>query len=319
MRLTRLLAWTTLLGTAGCQGCGALPIDGPDDPTLTETAEHSDSEVMESADTAPEPPCEIPEIEPNNSAEEANILPLERWGCGEFDRTIDADFWEFDLAETGWMAVRVDAWRLGSRADVSLTITSEEADVFFNMYAFQDTPDVRVAFPSPAAHFDALIRQTVGGGTAGEGERYFYEVRASSVKPPLVWDTIEADNDSRESPQNIVTGITDPGDPLTVFGQMEAPGDEDWYEIIVPPGRHTVTLDIEAHDFGSVGDFALERYKEGNTAPSDRKRAGLLGIEQDAYMTYDTYEAERILVKVIEEDTQTGRPYWYVLSVTVEE
>jgi hypothetical protein len=319
VRFGSWIGTTALLVLTGCKGCVSLQPDGPDDPDLTEETDDTvDSDVLDTEDTGPEPPCAAPEVEPNNSPDQANLLPLERWACGVFETTLDADFWDFEHVEDGWIALQVDAWRRGSRADVDLSLTSEDVDVGFSMQRWQDTPDVLIRFPARVGNYQALLRQTVGNVVdPGQGEDYFYQVRASVTKPPLDWDVFEADNDSLETAQLLVTGLTDA--PFRVFGEVESSGDQDWYEVVLPAGRQTVTFDVQAHEFGSAGDFALERWREGNSRPSSRVVGGRLAFEDDPYLTYDSFEAERVFVRVVEENTEDGAPFWYVLTVTVEE
>jgi hypothetical protein len=316
----RQIGWVTWLAVGGCQGCVDVQPADPDDSVDTEDPpEETDSAAR---DTAPEPPCPVPEQEPNNALAEAGVLPMERVGCGLFDSTADADFWRFTLTEQAWLGVDVRAFRLGSLADVSLTLSSPEAGVSAGIWYWRDLPDVHVRFPSPPATYDAIIRQAVGEqGSQGEGERFFYEVLATSTKPPLNWDLDEGPNESRVAAQPVAAGPTRSGEgviaPVVVLGTVSAPTDQDWYAITLPSGRHRVVVEVRAHDLGSMGDFALELY-DGAGGRRALTAAGRLGWEQDPWLEYRALVADTLTVRVVEENNQSGRPFWYALAVTVE-
>ena len=48
--------------------------------------------------------------------------------CGTFASTFDIDFYRFEVEEEAWVNVRVDAFALGSRADVTVALSSPDND-----------------------------------------------------------------------------------------------------------------------------------------------------------------------------------------------
>ena len=78
-----------------------------------------------------------------------------------------------------------------------------------------------------------------------------------------------------------------------------------------------MTLDIDAHAFGSVGDFALRRVDADGGVLETRTR-GEVSADIDAWMRFDVVGPEAVIVQVLEEDAHHGRPFWYTLLVTVE-
>lgn len=298
-------------------GCHpSLPTDDkPDDPGIDDPPVDDTDPARD--DTAPTPPCALPETEPNNAIGEANALPTDVQACGTFGATTDADFWTFTLAEDGWLAIDVDAFTLGSEADVTLTLSSTDlSDVAFGIGAWQDLPDVRVRFPSPPATYTAFVRQLVGtDATPGEGDDFFYDLIASSAKAPVSWDMGEAANDTRQTAQVIASADTPP-EGVAVFGDFTI-GDQDWYQVVVPPGRHTVTLDVDAHEFGSVADLALRLVDDAGTL-LQVVDDGRLGWERDPYVALPSLGGETITVQVVEANARAGRPFWYTLRVKVE-
>lgn len=293
-----------------------LPTDDKDD-TQDTPVDTDRPDTVDPTDTAPTPPCTLPESEPNNGLDLANALPMDVQACGVFDLTTDADFWVFDMVEEGWVGVDVDAFAIGSDANVSLSLSSGDGQVAFGISQFTWLPDVRVRFPSPPDSYTAIVRQVVGeSATAGQGEDYFYDLRATSTKPPLDWDLVEDANEARTSPHRIVVGTTGPGGKR-VFGTAESAADQDWFRIDVPSGSHRVTLDVDAHAFGSVGDFALRRVDGSGTVLETRTR-GEVSADIDAWMQFDVSGPEAVIVQVLEEDAHHGRPFWYTLRVDVE-
>ncbi len=311
---TRPCTLAALLALSGCQGC--VDIDLPPDPPDTDEEQDTDTPPIDS-DTGPEPPCAVPEAEPNNGWDEANALPLERRGCGVFESSFDADFWDFELTEQAWMSIDIDAFSLGSSADVSLTLSSEEADVAFGMVYYRDTPDVHVRFPTPPASYQMFIRQVLGlPESLGEGEDFFYEVLVSSSKPPVLHTVLEAPNDTLQTAQTLITAPT-LGEPVVLMAGLDSSADEDWYEISIPSGRHRLVVDMAAHELGSGGDFALERFDAAGVKQGLSRR-GELGWERDPWYELQTSASQVLYLRVIEEGGGYGLPFWYSLSITLE-
>jgi hypothetical protein len=313
-----LRAWSGIAATllcAGCQ-CGQPPLtDDPDDPVIEDSPVEDTEE--EPVDTVPEPPCEQPEVEPNNSFDDANELAMEAQACGEFQTAVDADFWTFTLTEEAWLGIEVDAFGLGSEAVVSVAISSSETGVAAGINHHQGEPDVYVHFPSPPGTYDVLVRQTVGAfGGQGEGPDYFYELLATSSKPPMSWDLDETANETRETAMLLLSAAAPT--PLRVFADVDGLGDQDWYRVNVPAGRHRMVIDVQAHEFGSMGNFMIERYRADGQLVQ-RLTAGEVGWEPDPWMEVRTIAAETHYLRIVEEEGGHGRPMWYVLELTLVE
>lgn len=307
------MRWLTplLLGIAGCKGCHDL--DLPDDPPPTETTDPpADSFADTTPDTDPEPPCEVPEVEPNDSFATAGVLPMEKTGCGTFLSSFDADFWDFSLDERGWVAVDVDGFLIGSEARVSLTLSSD-AGVRAGVLAWNGYPEAHLKFPSDPDHFQAIVRQSVGeSGQTGEGPDYFYEVRASSTKAPVVWNATESANETVGAPQRLLTGAGD----ARLFGGIADDADQDWYEVVLPATRYRLEAEVIAHSEGSAGDFAIELWRSGRKIGT--WTSGRIGIEPDPWLQHDSLAPETLQLRVVEEDADAGAPLWYLLVLHVE-
>ena len=290
--------------------------DKPSTDGNTDDTTPADTDV-EHPDTDRPPPCDQPEVEPNNDASTANALPLEVQGCGTFADAPDADFWTFSTTEDGWLAVDVDGYRLGSDAHLSMTLSSA-GGLNVGVNHWQDLPEIHFKMPVGPDAFTTFIRQTVGdGGGGGGGDSYFYEIMASSTKAPVSWDVDEATNESAAGAQALGAGLTPPWD-VSVFGSLSDARDQDWYTIEVPIGRHEVVFDVDAHEFGSAGDFEIQRV-DGSGSVVQTVTSGELGWEPDPRLERHSTEVETIRVRVLDEGRMTGLSAWYVLHVRVVE
>lgn len=307
--------WTALLcvGMGGCNGCGPStpPVDTDDIPPLDTESDPPD----ESGDSDGPPRCALHEVEPNNGVDLAAELPWERRACGDFEEPGDADFWTIDVTEEGWVALDLWTFQVGSPAQVTLRVASAELGVAFAIGRWQGLPEAHARFFSPPGRYEVMVRQTVGlDASPGQGEGYFYELRASVSKPVVDADLDEqAGNDLPTEAQPILEG---PG-RVTVYGRSDVEADEDWFEVVVPPGRHTVTLSVGAADLGSAGDFTMQVWEAYAGLLYDVP-SGRLGYEPDPYLSFTSDGGERLRIKLIEDDRQAGDPIWYALTAVVE-
>ena len=280
-----------------------------------------DEDPPEVEDTAvepqEEPPCAAPEIEPNALAEDATLLPMETVGCGIFGAPADLDQWTIDLPEAGWLSIDLRSYRIGSPANVSLTVASDSLAESARVTGWRGLPDVALVFPAVAETFSAIVVEEAAQGD--ETGRYHYEIFASGVKEPVVWDSIEIDdpegeqNNTPETAQRIVDGVGE----HTVFGQLIDDDDADWFEVVLPSDRATVRIDIDAAEFGSAGDY-LVRVRDGNGELVVNRSVGAVGWERDPWIEVPTYAADIWRIEVVEEGSDHGAPYWYTLNVSVE-
>lgn len=299
-----------LLLLAGVLGCRprVSPIDPPDP---VETEEPPVDDTAPTGDTAPLPPCAVPESEPNDQPADADTLPMEHRGCGTFGGALDADQWRFEPPEAAWLAIDLEAWSLGSEADVVLTLSGEGVPEPFAMFDWLDRPDVRLRFPVEPTALVASVRQEFGDDRQpGQGEAYFYELRASIVKPPMAWNRVEEANETEATAQVVADGDV-------LFARLTE-GDADWYRVDVPPGAHTVTVAVVGMAEGSPGDFALRR-TDGRGGGLGIVSTGPVGWSPDPTWEYRAPDAGSLWFEVIEEDARQGAPFWYILDVDVTE
>jgi hypothetical protein len=140
---------------------------------------------------------------------------------------------------------------------------------------------------------------------------------ATAVKEPVPWDLQATSNESLEGAM-VVSGPALMIDGIRVLGSMDDLGDQEWYRIDVPSGRHRVEVRVLAHEFGSVGDFLIERYDAAGSRQA-RELNGQVGWERDPWLEHRSYTAETIYLRIVEESGQHGLPWWYVVEFTLEE
>lgn len=280
-----------------------LPSDSP--PVETDPPE---------VDTAPLPPCAVPEVEPNDSPDAATVLPTDARGCGGFGTRNDADRWRFTLAEEAWLGVRIDAFTLGSLADVQLTLTSDDADVVLGAFDMPELPDIDLRFPAQPGTYDAVVLQERGvGKNPGEGDDFFYEILATSTKPPFDWD-VDEDPDAATQALTLL-----PGRSQTVFGGFQASSDSDTFSFTVPNGTQVLSLAGLARNLGSSADIAVEVIDVDGTSLGIFRR-GPLPVDPDPVGEVYLTSPGTATVEVTKEGDplQAGAEYWYGLSLTLE-
>lgn len=290
-----------LLGSGGCACTPELPDDDDNSSTESEQTE-TEATATETEDTY-EPPCDVPEVEPNDNAGSATPLPLDRVGCGAIDEELDLDYFGFTLTEDDWISVRIDAYSLASRADVALTLTSDGGESAV-LYDSLGTTDVELVFPALADDYYALVTEQNAEGSA----YHDYEVLVSVAKEPLTWETEETDNESFAGAMFLTDGIT-------VFGWLSDDDDADWYAIEIPPGKHSVVVDTQAWRYGSAGNFEFTVYDEEQDTLFRIDDDGGRGVDPVLDETSEGDETWYFRIK--DEHGQGGRAYWYVLDVSV--
>lgn len=308
-------ALTAVVAGAVLAGCTCRPQLPPDDPPDDTDEPEETGETGETGDTGPPPPCDVPELEPNDDPGTALDLPTEAQACGGFDEVSDFDWWEFEADDDGWLAIELEAGP-GSASDVNLLILPIETSQGSNWAAArdddEDSTDAHVLFPAPSGTYQINVSEQ----QLKAGERYLYELLISEAKAPVTWTFEELEpNDVQAEAIPLVSGDA-------VLGWSDGQADFDWYEIAVPAGKRTVTIDIDAYPFGSIGDFTVVLWgPSGTSAPGcgvceyEREAPGL----SDPYVEYDSAGGETLYIQVLEDSSRFGPPAWYLLSVTVEE
>lgn len=307
---------------AGCQ-CRPSPpprTDPDTDPPQT-TAETGNT-----GDTGPTPPCDIPEIEPNNSVNEPTALVLERRACGIIDAPLDLDVWSFSH-EGSWLEVELDAAE-NAFTDPTFVLTPV-GDVWAASRA--DDPEsvnATLRFLAPAGDYKLAVSDQDFNG----GERYGYDLLVSEAKPPVEWNRTEVEgNDIFDQAETVVGGDR-------IYGTMDNDPpvpDLDFYVITVPAGKHTLKIDIDAYDGGSSANLTVYLYDQAfdklptgckdpcpasdDTCTPCALKGGVVGLELDPFGEYDSPGSEIVYIQVLEATDQEGPANWYVLSIDLED
>lgn len=309
---------------AGCKGCVQLP---PTDDDTQETQDTAHTAAPESAHSAIlQGECAVLDAEPNDAFADAQPLPLETLACGHLDPVGDRDYYEFELEDAGWLSVELVAGD-GSIMNPAVLVTPDGGGWAAGRNDDPESLDVHLRFPAPAGVYQAAISEQTFLG----GERYGYELLVSEAKPPVDWTRSEVEpNDS-----TLLGEVLQSGD--VVFGTTDGNGplpDFDWYQVIVPAGKHTVSFSIVAFDEGSPADLtinlwseALEALPEGcheACAPNSPAcvecafEGGVAGLELDPFGAYASDGNELLWIQVSEAAGREGPANWYTLTVTVE-
>lgn len=300
--------WTwVLLLLAGCKGCkGCQPSLPDDEPENTD--ETSDSDVRPT-DTGEPPPCDAPEVEPDDVPAQATPLPLEARACGTFEREFDFDVWSFELPEASWLRVRVIAEHIASKADVALLLEHEDDDAVATLITgMHDSRDVDLRFPAPAGGYTAWLSENAAQGNP---EEYFYELVASVSKAPVEWTAAEVE------PNGTIAQAQEVGDGDVIFGGFGADADVDTYVVGVPAGKHTITVDVDAFEAGSAANLTLV-VLDGNGQYVTEELYGPMGWELDPYLEYTSTGDELVYIRVVEASGRGGTALWYTFSVGLE-
>jgi hypothetical protein len=254
------------------------------------------------------------EEEPNNSIDSSTVFLTESLGCGEFGAPLDLDFWTFELPSDGWLGIRVDAASIGSAADVQVIVSS---DVGVSA-ARVDNPehnDVDLLFPAVVGTYDLLINEE---NQQGGEDRFPYEVLVTAAKAPVTWTVTDpGTNTNAGAALRVVSGDE-------IFGQVaDLFSPEDWYAIEVPPGRHLLTLDVDAYALGSPGDFSVWLYDDRLEALPEGCRVceitgGLGGGDLDPYFEYTSSGNETVFLTIRDVEGRAGPAYWYWIGLTLE-
>lgn len=304
-----------LLAASLLQGCSCTPDLGNPNNNNNNTTSSTDS-TPPPIDSGPEPLCAVPEIEPNDTVGEATTLPLELLGCGVIAEPGDIDVYETEVAEDGWLSVVTVARGMGSFADIQFVLQPPDGSAAIRTDD-EGTTDASLLFPgTPGAWSIQVAEQNFTGG-----DQYFYRVIATTAKAPVEWTVAEVE------PNDALLTAMPVGSGTTVFGDMGQNLDGDWYRIDVPPGKHTLTVEVVAYAEGSAGNFVLYLSDAGqNLLPMGCNPATTCATRghpidpalHDPILEWESDGNEQLFVKVSEEDFRWGRHTWYVATFTLE-
>lgn len=295
---------------SGCHCRPSLPGDSSD------TEDEPPPEDQETADTSPPLPCPVPEAEPNDAFNDANVLPLEQWACGAFDDPGDFDVWSFDLPVVSWLGVTVKAESLGSYANAVLVLTAEDGSAA-DIRIGHETKDPRLLFPASAGGYLALLSES---NIQGATDLYFYELLATQAKAPLGWSVEELEDNGTYTSAQFVSHED------VLMAGFESSSDNDWFAIAVPSGKHTLRVDVDAFEYGSAADLGLFLYSSDlEPLPEGCAQTtgcgfyhGEQGWELDPVLEYSSTGDEEIYIRVDEAFDRGGDPYWYILNISLE-
>ncbi len=249
--MLRLTPWLIAASFVGCKSCiGCVDPDMPSDPNqphIGDTSPEDSGDTGETAppeDTTPPPPCDVPEVEPNESPDEAFTVPLESTACGSFQEQGDSDRMIIPAEDAQWIRIEVNAASIGSSADVAFALTAWEAGEYTLVSNREYEEDPWIVFPVLGdAEYDVSLHEVSGL----YGQDYEWKLLASEDKAPVDWTVEEAEsNDQCEEAQEVSAGDV-------VMGRLSSDSDYDWYHVVVPDSGDKInwTFDVDAYAFGS--------------------------------------------------------------------
>jgi len=300
----------TMLACQSCQGCK------PELPNV-DTSEPQDSEKDDSdsaqdspvdTDTAPPPPCEFPELEPNNNPGQATVAELEAWACGVFEAAYDFDHFQVEVPYAGWLKVDVDAAERGSSAAPFLFVESDSG-LGFGADAEASSTDPLLVVPIPSSGTFTIL---LTDGYNGSGLDFDYQVKTSLTKAPLSWDYGMTDGTSKDAPMSM-----DWGD--RVYGVVDDSQTVHWIELPVPEGKADVQFQVMAHRYGSPLSSTLRLFPRSDGELPD-KPTELANSDPDSSswdpilrLSAEGEESWVVSIKVTE-GSGTGDLYWFVFE-----
>mgnify|MGYP000436342843 CR=1 FL=1 len=310
-----------LFGCIGCQSCQP-QIDVPDNPDNQpepSTENVDTAETIDTGDTALEPPpCPIMEVEPNDNYDEAQLVFLEKWICGEYDKEFDLDNFGFQFPEDeGWLKVWGRAQSVGSLSDILITL--DQGSNTAVSFAQAGTTDPMLIVP--VTNEEALYA-TIYDQYGGYGENNFYEMMISQIKPPVEWNRNETD---ALGENNSPAGAETVEDGEIIFGTSSTNYDTDWFKFTVNEGETVqVTLELTAFSEGSPMDPIVYLYDDRIFTDSDapyravrNNRSGEAG-NLDPLLRYSISAAGDWAILVKNNGPGGSDFHWYIIDVSLE-
>ncbi|MFT5584520.1 MAG: hypothetical protein ACI9VR_002105 [Cognaticolwellia sp.] len=299
-----------MLACQSCQGCKP-------EPSTVDTSEPQDTEEDDSdsaqdspvdTDTAPPPPCEFPEVEPNNNPDQATVAELEGWACGVFDAAYDFDHFQVEVPYAGWLKVDVDAAERGSSAAPFLFVESDSG-LGFGADAGAGSSDPLLVVPIPSADTFTIL---LVDGYNGSGEDFDYQIKTSLTKAPLSWDYGMTDGTTKEAPMTMGWGDR-------VYGVVDDSQTVHWIELPVPAGKAEVQFQVLAHRYGSPLNSTLRLFPrtDGVVASSYTKISSNDPNSSSWDPTIQTSaegEESWVISLKVSDGKSTGDVHWFVFQ-----
>lgn len=293
-------AWGLLVACARCR-------QEPDLPDTPQDSARSDTDVVGQPTDTALPHCGAVHAEPDGPAA-ALDLPLETVGCGAFGAPLDADWWRVVAPEAGWLLLRVDARRIGSRADPDLVLLIDDIPVAVQRDS-STSEDIALRVPHAGGPITLLVTEGTG---AGDAEDFAYEVLASATKPPVdAWDLDEVEpNDATGSAQGFAAASS-----VIVLAASDAPGDVDRWRVDVPAGeKGALAVRVLAAAEGAPGDYAFDVHDAGGQLRASAT-GGAADDPRDPIAVLDADGGDSLEIAVRESTGAGGPMWWYVLQV----
>ena len=311
-----------LFGCIGCQSCQPqiVPPDNTDNQPEPSAEDTDTAELDDTGDTglAEAPPCPIMEIEPNDNYDEAQLVFLEKWICGDYDKEFDLDNFGFQFPEDeGWLKVWGRAQSVGSLSDILITL-DQGSNTAVSFAQIGTTDPMMVV---PVTNEEALYA-TIYDQYGGFGDNSFYEMIISQVKPPVEWNRLENDDiGNNNSPAGAEP--VEHGD--SIFGTASTNYDTDWYTFTVAEGESVqVTLDLTAFAEGSPMDPIVYLYDDriftDSDAPYRAVRNNQSGdiLNLDPRLRYTITQPGDWAILVKNNGPGGSDFHWYVIDIAIE-
>lgn len=311
-----ILLTLPLAMSAGCKACFTPSLPNPNvKDSKTDSGETGDTsetgETGESSppiDTTPEPPCDVPEIEPHSYGSPQE-LPLDQWACGYFESKFDYEYFRVETTQADWVRFQINASSIRSSADTTaLIVDINDGLKYANVTGGAETVDPFAVFPiSAATTFHIVLGETY----YGYGDDYTWEMMATITKPPVTWDSEELEpNDEPDGAQSIS------GNEV-VFAHSDYTGDLDNFKFNIPDGAERyVKVEVVAVSVGSPANMHVTAYEPDGTARVGAS-AGETSYDRDPILEFTADIAGDWVIE-LREDGNKGSPwYWYTVVVTI--
>ncbi len=320
--MLRHAPWLALFALASCKGCaGCQPTLNPDDngEKKGDTEEPVDSAESEPPlDTAPPPPCALPEEEPNSPYDLALELEQELIACGYFSSGMDFEWMVFEEEDADWLLVDVRAESIGSAANVGFVISTEDFSEAVEVNGSRYSEDPVLTFPAMGAgrHYMYLFEEDQQGG-----EDYEWELMLSETKCPVEYNATATEVGDTPS---VALELED-GD--VYFGTFDYPDDYDWYVIHSPATKDKIdwTFTVEAYGSGSPANSRMSLWSADVLKTGTYEGGALENAvsDEDSYdldprLEHSITEEADLYLMVKESDGEGSAYYWYTLTASAQ-
>jgi hypothetical protein len=297
-----------LLGA--CSGCRPDFPDLPDGNSTVPPGTDTDTDTAPDSapiDSGPPARCDVEEVEPNDTPDAMQVLPMEQWACGGFSKYLDSDWLSVTPTQSGWVKIEVQAASRGSSADPQIQVFGDVDSALVGDGFL--TTDPLLVFPAPDLE---TYRLALAETNLLYGDDYGWYILASLTKEPVSWDFVEAEpNDTWLEAQEFHLDET-------LFGTIGEAGDFDWYKITTPAdGEVTLDFDVTAFTEGSAADLMLVLYDADGATEIKRSYSGEISYDRDPLFQKKTIAAgSELYLLARTEDDKGSRFHWYTLSIS---